>query len=865
MSSDRTKGEFTWKALLALTLGVTFVVSTLVASALVTETVGATGSYSGSQCPLSASGDDILIDLGTDFLRSDKDDKKEKGPFSVDIPAGTYEVVLASYDDHTSKPDQTQPHEEWYLELNTLLGSKITETNAIGDLADNRDYRIESVNTALVISKTVKKVTAKHAAYKDTSSPNSVVPRCAVFKKIEEPKPAPVCTLTADDTDIKKGDSTKIRWTSDHVISAKVDNGQGTQSVAVAKNGSRNVTPSDTTTYTGTYIGENGDTIECDVTVKVKALPPPPVPPTPKTATCELFSDHEWTPGGSTNLTEGDTAKIWWTTTNAWTIPDGYLRFMEKKPLTGENLKPNSGTVYEGLGSKVFNLNTSESSGYWSVTPSRNTDFWAYLYNGDDEIIDSCIVEIDLKKKPKEPSCDAMSLIIDDVNRGKSHTVTQGTTHKVGIQWNTSNVDHVEFDGHSLSADGSYDIGEFAINSNKQYELEVFDLEGKEIEHDCRVKLKVESPPCTMCGGGQNQPRVELTQRYTPATTSPLAFVSLSQVPYTGFEASPLATALFWAIVVLWSIAVGYSLMVRGTWQRAFASLIPSPYTPEFAPPVMAGGYSGPSGTTDYEEEEQDSSVSIRGIPPMNLPGSDAPTPSFEREQKASRVESRPVASILEEMAYAEKVLVSADAVRAISVLALDRMEDTSVTMKTVIDKAKATYPRVDGWIHLTRERISALFPSATPLAATASLMPQAVAQASPQGTRQNTARLRAESVVPQGNVPAADAVALLALVTSGSEEQAFKTLRAHLAAGGSVQSLFADMAGALDGAYRSRIEGGPADSRIVERFASWKTEDIEGLLGILSGGLDYSYTTPQTAGKITLAKVFEFARTRSR
>ena len=76
---------------------------------------------------------------------------------------------------------------------------------------------------------------------------------------------------------------------------------------------------------------------------------------------------------------------------------------------------------------------------------------------------------------------------------------------------------------------------------------------------------------------------------------------------------------------------------------------------------------------------------------------------------------------------------------------------------------------------------------------------------------------------------------------------------------GSYVQSLFAELANGVDAAYRSRIEGGPADSRIVERFASWSPSEMEGFLNILSGGLDYSYTSPQTAGKITLARLFEF------
>ncbi|HEY4510930.1 MAG TPA: hypothetical protein VJG29_00990, partial [Candidatus Paceibacterota bacterium] len=53
----------------------------------------------------------------------------------------------------------------------------------------------------------------------------------------------------------------------------------------------------------------------------------------------------------------------------------------------------------------------------------------------------------------------------------------------------------------------------------------------------------------------------------------PLAFVTLSQIPYTGYEAGPLGVALFWTLLVLWSVFVAYLLSVKQLHLRVYAAL----------------------------------------------------------------------------------------------------------------------------------------------------------------------------------------------------------------------------------------------------------------------------------------------------
>jgi len=152
-------------------------------------------------CPIEPKEGRIILDLNTNFIRSDKTESDAtKGPFSTSISAGTYDVTLVSFDDHDNKPDQVQPNESWYLALKDSLGALILNTNAIGDLPQNENYKTEIVNTNLVLDQDVFSVTAFHDVY-PSINPNSITPLCAAFDEVVEEEEngggggAPICPL----------------------------------------------------------------------------------------------------------------------------------------------------------------------------------------------------------------------------------------------------------------------------------------------------------------------------------------------------------------------------------------------------------------------------------------------------------------------------------------------------------------------------------------------------------------------------------------------------------------------------------------------------------------------------------------------
>jgi hypothetical protein len=75
----------------------------------------------------------------------------------------------------------------------------------------------------------------------------------------------PSCTIYANPTSINEGQSSTITWNSTNADSATLSSFG-----SVSLNGSKNVSPSNTTTYTLTVRNDNGKTATCDTTVVVK-------------------------------------------------------------------------------------------------------------------------------------------------------------------------------------------------------------------------------------------------------------------------------------------------------------------------------------------------------------------------------------------------------------------------------------------------------------------------------------------------------------------------------------------------------------------------------------------------------------------
>ncbi|MCC6366161.1 MAG: OmpA family protein [Bryobacterales bacterium] len=106
--------------------------------------------------------------------------------------------------------------------------------------------------------------------------------------KVEAPPTPPpparpvISSFTVEPSSIERGQSATLRWSTENVTSATIDQGIG----SVDANGSRQVSPSDTTTYTLSVRGPGGEASQ-SVTLRVTAPPPPPPPQVPQMSMAE--------------------------------------------------------------------------------------------------------------------------------------------------------------------------------------------------------------------------------------------------------------------------------------------------------------------------------------------------------------------------------------------------------------------------------------------------------------------------------------------------------------------------------------------------------------------------------------------------
>jgi hypothetical protein len=128
-------------------------------------------------CPLQA---EYVVEMTDTKLLGWNEEQAHLGSFQASIPAGTYELTLASWDDHSAKPDQdhNQPNEIWYLAAHGV-DNEIVSSRPTPDLPGGQDLLVSSVG-AITLTSQVEALTAHHGFF-DAYNPNSVAPLCVGF------------------------------------------------------------------------------------------------------------------------------------------------------------------------------------------------------------------------------------------------------------------------------------------------------------------------------------------------------------------------------------------------------------------------------------------------------------------------------------------------------------------------------------------------------------------------------------------------------------------------------------------------------------------------------------------------------------
>ena len=502
-----------------------------------------------------------------------------------------------------------------------------------------------------------------------------------------------------------------------------------------------------------------------------------------------------------TSIDSGETSTLTWTTTNATSF-----------------------TINNGIG------NVTPVSGGSTETQAltTTTTFVGTVQNASGSA--TCSVDIGVLPSPV-PFC-TLSVTPTNIISGQS----------VSLDWTSGNVTSGSLNQGigSLPSVSNGTINDLFPSDDTTYTATFTGPHG-DISCSATVDVDLGGGGCQgNCGGGLNQPNVSLASA-PGGTVLGASFVSLSQIPYTGFEAGAFLTMLFWLAVVLWSVGITYIFMGKGSMQFV-------------AERVMSlAGMSGYAPQYDYDREDMSYenghdatyNQSVAYAPPVPQPAV-APAPTQREEAHTTRtqvaVDGLPALSdVIESRAHAAGVLLSPEAVVLVSTLHTDRAEALRV-FGDILNEAVRTIQREDGWILLSADRVRELIQSVAHIEA----LPTAAIPVAPQSS---VAPVLDDSAITR----------FVGALLSGDRDTAF-TLLSKLEHEQASASRFATaVATTLDKLYRARKTGGNfADLSLQEKAAFLSDDGLGQLVEVFAHALDATYASQYTNLKIAIAQAFD-------
>ena len=583
---------------------------------------------------------------------------------------------------------------------------------------------------------------------------------CPVTVAVTVPDTVPTCDsfAAAPSTLPVGGGSTVLTWATTNATIVTIDNGIG----SVAVDGTRSVSLTQTTNYILTALDADGDQVSCPLNVLV-------TPPTPTPISCQNNVSFTANPQ---SIDEGDSATLAWSTTGITSVQ------------------------FEGITSSAL-------SGSQTVSPSSDATYTLIATTGSESV--RCPISIDVDEdngggggSSSTPRCE-LSISDSSISTGE----------RVTLKWDTSNATKViikDSFGKTLvttegvmasDKDDLYD-GEITLRPEKDTTY-TLTAERGDRDRECTVKVDVDGSVVVL----QTRDQLPL-----------VSGISLTQVPYTGFEAGPMLTVLFYMLLVLWALYLAYILVIRrpGVPAMAMVGAIQSftperiiSSTPEISPVVSSSLTSLPTFTTP--------AVVVAPIHEPLQVGYHATATSTDE------------ATLIENQAHASQVLLSSDAMRYF-MATTEGMNRTEV-LASIIAHAKASFPSEDGWVVLNEDRITRSCSECLVVAATPSDTAPFIPATMPIGSSS-----LAEAIVT-GNIVAA-----------------------YQMIGNRPMIALTDAAADLDALYRVK-QGVDASvsTMLVSIGAAVPVEKLHAAINALTSALDGTYTTEAEAVKMAIMK----------
>lgn len=627
----------------------------------------------------------------------------------------------------------------------------------------------------------------------------------------------PICELVIDPNSIDEGGSAILSWTSENVDEGSIDNSIGT--ITPPEAGSVTISPLDDTTYVATFAGSHGEAMcSAEITVETGGGGGGGGGPNPPLCTLEL---------DKSSIQSGGTAVLSWTSSNA---DEGFV-------------SPDIGTT------------TPVSSGSFSVSPIENTTYTGTFTGPEGEAV--CEASIVVETGGGNGSDLSCTL------NAEPASVSAGDNSL--LSWTTTDADSVSIEPGlgSVDLDGNFNVDP---ENTTTYTLTASNSETEE-EVTCETTVTTGGRGGGGGGGGGSsiRPNVTLTSEVVPGEV--LSFVTLSQVPYTGFPTGPLGMTLFWVFLIIWSGILSYFITVRG-WGRKWLDSI-----------------SGTNIPYGFEEEYGRSNIEAINEQTLTAPAQMHISQKEESVEHATVGQAGATASphdvvrhALEERAYEAGVLLSDEALTHIIVRGNDNLRLAVAVLSEVVERARATYPREDGWIHLNKERVMDLLGeniveakvTKDNLSAT---LPREETLRESQKVSGVSAEVAAPLNLPTGSSTAAQTASIdleadgsdpvpvfIGWITEGQMDKVFGFLRTLKAQGKSSTKFLTRVICELDDTYQYRLEGErEARGYTVESVKRFSDRDVEQVIEYLLTGVDHSYSTSHTGVKMALLRALTF------
>ena len=653
--------------------------------------------------------------------------------------------------------------------------------------------------------------------------------------------PAPSCdSFTATPATVTVGNPAQLTWQTSNATRVVINNGVGEKSV----DGSTSVSPLTTTTYTLTAFGTQNRTATCNVPVTVTTTSVP---------VCEFFTATpstlpstggavtlNWKVNGATNVsiapTIGTVAAVASQVTNVTTNTNFVLTATDAEgdrvtcaaPVTlaqtpvlscannvtftasdysirdGEDVTLNWSTNNVDSVS-ISVINSTALAGSSTVDPRSDTTYVLTARKGTQSV--DCPITIDVESGgggggggSSSPRCE-ISLSDSSIKRGQEIT----------LKWDTSRATTViikDDKGKTLMSTDKYDKedradhydGSLKLKPTRDTEYTITAEKGSK-DRTCKVKVNVDD--LTVLTDRDQKPLV--------------AGISLSNVPYTGFEAGTMLTIMFYTLLAAWALFVTYLIVAR---------------------PRLAAGVAVSGTTAAFDSMKQaeairpdvfvasTAAVAEAPVVPANLP-TGTPVIGYEN---APVVDVNPhhvsenVVTALENRAHEQRALLSSDALRHF-IATTEGLVERNEALDQVIADAKGNFPLEDGWVVINEARMRGLCETC--------LVNQAV-----------TATTFVPAMVPEGSSSLAEAI------VTGNIVAAYEMI------GNRPMFALADAAADLDSVVRGRRgEVVSISDLLATETANLSEEKIKNMITALTGALDGTYTDEASAVKMAIMK----------